>query len=332
MSQPIMGYTPPQKANWPGRDDNGTMERFHEHIQCVHWSELTQLSNDRKTIAFIGFACDEGVKRNQGRVGAREGPAALRFALANYPIHDNAWDVRLMDLGDIVCDANSTLEKAQAMLAQLISDIQQRGFFPVVLGGGHETAWGHYNGLVPAIGDHNFAIVNFDAHFDMRAVLADGQGTSGTSFLQIAQDRQKRFLPFSYYCVGIQKSSNTPTLFQTAKTWGVEYITWDEINDFAHRSEEFLAQIIERHDQLYLTLCLDVFSSSVAPGVSAISPNGLLPSQVIPLIRQLARSGKVIALDVVELAPSLDFHGMTAKLGAFCIVEFIYAQKLMSAT
>ena len=43
----------------------------------------------------IGFPCDEGVRRNGGRVGAAAGPAALRAALANLPLLDEAEHPRL---------------------------------------------------------------------------------------------------------------------------------------------------------------------------------------------------------------------------------------------
>jgi formiminoglutamase len=298
-------------------------ERFYQSVQSVDWKDFASLTLSKSTVVFLGFACDEGVKRNHGRVGAKLGPSALRSALANYPLHDKANQSELIDLGDIPCD-NEDLEASQRTLANRVSEVVKKGAFSLVLGGGHETAWGHYNGFQSYLNNHKFAILNFDAHFDMRPLLSDGKGSSGTSFLQIANDRAEKNLPFAYYCVGIQKSANTQSLFQTAKHWDVNYITCDEVYDFPHQAVRFVNDVIAKHDIIYVSICLDAFSSSVAPGVSAALPNGLLPSQVVPLLRLLAKSGKVIALDIVELAPPLDVNGMTAKLGAFCLAEFLY--------
>jgi formiminoglutamase len=311
------------KDVWQGRVDNDQKERFHQVVEFINPKDLSKRSFPKNTIAFIGFACDVGVKRNHGRVGAKEGPDALRKALSNYPLHDNARNTIFIDLGNVISKGKA-LEASQKNLADLIREVVAKKIFPIVLGGGHETAWGHYQGLTAALQDPNFAIVNVDAHFDMRPLSKKGEGSSGTPFLQIAEDRKKHQLPFHYYCIGIQKSANTASLFDTAKQWDVRYITCEEIHDFPHQLDQLIKEVIAKHDKIYLTLCLDAFSSSVAPGVSAVSPNGLLPSQVIPSIRKLAQSGKVIGLDIVELAPRLDHHEMTAKLGAFCLVEFIY--------
>lgn len=316
-------YLTPNVSCWQGRKDNENIERFFQTVQLMNWNDFNTKTLPKYTVVFLGFACDEGVKRNQGRLGAKLGPDALRKALSNYPLHDRSNEFLFIDIGTITCE-DSHLEKSQQALADLITDILKKGAFPIVLGGGHETAWGHYKGMAPFLENQKFAILNFDAHFDMRPVLSDGEGSSGTSFLQIAKDRTERNLPFSYYCIGIQKSSNTQSLFHTAAEWDVNYISCDDVYSFPHQVDAFVKNIISQYDKIYVSICLDAFSSSVAPGVSAVSPNGLLPSQVIPLLRQLAQSGKVIALDIVELSPSLDINNMTAKLGAFCLAEFIY--------
>jgi len=315
-------YQRPNASCWQGRKDNENIERFFQAVKLLDGNKLDSHSFDEQTVVFIGFASDLGVKRNQGRVGASKGPDALRHALANYPLHEQATKMAFVDIGNITCSDN--LEEAQQALAAFVSEVLKRKAFPIVLGGGHETSWGHYLGLKPFIKDERFAILNFDAHFDMRPVLEDGQGSSGTAFLQIANERLERNLSFDYYCIGIQKSANTKSLFETASEWGVNYLSYDEISDFPHHATSFVQSILTKYDQIYVTLCLDVFATNVAPGVSAMSPNGLLPSQVIPLLRQLAQSGKVIAFDIVELSPPLDINGMTAKLGAYCLVEFLY--------
>lgn len=317
-------YSAPNQADWQGRMDNGEkLARFYQAVQCQSIEAfLTSNPLSKPTIAFLGFACDEGVRRNQGRVGAFSGPNSLRQALAQLPMHEEARHFQYIDVGNIQC-LNGDLEIAQHHLGEAVKALMQNKAFPLVLGGGHETAWGHYLGFCEQIKSERLAIINFDAHFDMRA-QSNNLGSSGTPFLQIAEHRQQQLLPFDYYCLGIKKSSNSQGLFETAKQWNVKYLSCDEMHDSSEHSTQFVESIIQSHDVIYVSVCLDVFAAPFAPGVSASSPYGLAPWHVLPLLRQLSASKKVIALDIVELLPQYDQHAITAKLGALCIAEFLY--------
>lgn len=88
----------------------------------------------------MGFACDEGVKRNAGRPGAAGAPDALRKALANMASHQG--HERLVDLGNWVAPTPD-LEGAQQALRDAVSRCLRAGMRTLVLGGGHETAFGH---------------------------------------------------------------------------------------------------------------------------------------------------------------------------------------------
>lgn len=207
----ISNYTPPQQTNWRGRSDSKPNERFFQCITCIDLQKQTLQQQD-STFAILGFCSDVGIQRNLGRLGAKEGPQALRQALAQLPMH-SANKVNIHDLGDIVCVKND-LETAQADLGALINNLLQHHYSPIVLGGGHETAWGHYQGIAAAYPQINLGIINFDAHFDLRPLLKNDQGSSGTPFFQIANARKKNHLPFDYFVIGIQEAANTKSLLQ----------------------------------------------------------------------------------------------------------------------
>ncbi|KPC99632.1 Formimidoylglutamase [Geobacillus sp. BCO2] len=103
-----------------------------------------------RAAAFIGFACDEGVRRNQGRQGAKEAPAAVKAALARLPWHLPE-GAAAYDAGDVVC-VDGHLEQSQAELGIAIARLLQHNMAPIVIGGGHETAYGHYLGVREALG------------------------------------------------------------------------------------------------------------------------------------------------------------------------------------
>ncbi len=203
-----------KREDWQGRADaidGESGRRWHQAVQPLEGAA-------RAGVALLGFASDEGVARNQGRAGASEGPRALRRALSPLAFHA-ARGTPLYDAGDIACREHD-LEGAQRALGARVEALLDHGHFPVLLGGGHEIAWGSFQGASAALARDGrlprFGIVNFDAHFDLRR----GPATSGTPFLQIREALAARGLPLHYLCLGISRASNTPALFCTAQECG----------------------------------------------------------------------------------------------------------------
>ena len=67
---------------WQGRidaEETGPSPRWHQRVQPF-------AATSQGGVALIGFAVDEGVRRNAGRVGAAHGPDVARKALANLPV------------------------------------------------------------------------------------------------------------------------------------------------------------------------------------------------------------------------------------------------------
>ncbi len=300
-------YQPPNRADWQGRTD---APRFHTTIQLADLNE--DFPYQIEGFALVGFACDEGIKRNLGRPGAAEGPQAIRRALAKLPIHHSSL---LWDVGTVTCfDGN--LEEAQQALSQIVSSLLSRHLIPIVLGGGHEVAWGSFQGIFAALPHQQVSIVNFDAHYDLRP-LVDGKGNSGTSFTQIAHFLHAQRKPFDYTCIGIQRLGNSASLFEQAQKLNVTTLFADEFHEGgAEKAECLIEEIITRSEKIYVSLCLDVIAAPFAPGVSAPQPLGVLPWHLLPLLRRLAESNKIVCFDIAELSPSHDRDNLTAQLAA----------------
>lgn len=323
-------YRPGSAQNWQGRTDS-TVDfdgfRWHQWVHPLNLAELpAAFPEETLGIAFIGFCCDEGVRRNLGRPGAAKGPAGIRRELSNLP----CWftpSLRLYDAGDINCE-DGDLESAQAALSAAVSQLLDSGLFPIVLGGGHELALGHYRGIRdhllksrpnPAIG-----IVNFDAHLDMRPY--DAGGSSGTMFRQIADECRHRQFPYSYLCIGAQQVGNTVGLFRTARELGASFLLSRDLQEaMPWQAVERIEDVIKQNDAVYVTICADVFSSAFAPGVSATQPLGLEPELVLKLLKLLFRSGKVMGFDIAEVAPRFDQDNTTANLAKVLIFSVVNA-------
>ena len=314
-------YQPPDASLWQGRVDSPPRACFFQVIQLIDLQTQQIEFFPEPCFGFIGFCCDEGIRRNGGRLGAVQGPNAIRTVLSKLALHRHCF---LIDVGDIHC-RNTHLESAQAALGEVVSYLLKHKVTPIVLGGGHELAWGHYQGIEKIYPRETLGIVNFDAHFDMRPLLQNNQGSSGTPFLQIAEAHQQKKRQFHYHCIGIQPASNTKLLFEIAKKYGVKTILADECaRGDVQKCKNLIHHVIEQNQILYVSLCLDAFSAAYAPGVSAPQALGLIPSDIIPLLHALSTSGKVVSYDIAELSPKYDIDNRTAKLAAHFIYEIMH--------
>lgn len=293
---------------WHGRidaEDSGITTRWHQHVQPF-------AADSRGGVVLLGFASDEGVRRNGGRPGAAQGPTALRGALANLPV---LGEPALFDAGDVACE-DGELDGAQAALAARVAQALEQGNLPLVLGGGHEVAWGSFQGLLQARPDlQRVLVVNLDAHFDLREAR---QGNSGTPFLQIQQGCAAQGRPFDYRVFGISRFANTQALFDRALALGVRHWLDEALqsHEGLRAAQAELARDLAACDAVYLTLCLDVLPAPLAPGVSAPAPLGLPLAHVEALVEQVMASGRVALADIAELNPVLDRDGLTAKVAA----------------
>ena len=144
----MINYQQAQNMYWKGRQSKSSIinEYWHQDIVLGNIDSLkNKLKNKEKSdIALIGYACDEGVHRNFGRIGTKQGPNALRERLAKLPIHYNSKQVT--DFGDIIC-INRNMEDCQKRFSEVISQLLRLSIFPMAIGGGHDIAYGHFMGI-----------------------------------------------------------------------------------------------------------------------------------------------------------------------------------------
>jgi formiminoglutamase len=287
---------------WTGRVDEA------EGPRALRWHQMVKplVAGSPPGIALIGFACDEGVRRNRGRVGAKDGPTAIRSALANFAWHQ---DRPVYDAGDVHCD-NGDMEGAQSRLAEVVAAAIRVGHRPLVLGGGHETTWGTFQGIVVARPEATVGVINIDAHLDLRA---DEPGNSGTSFHQIARWCAANNRPFLYQPVGIAAASNTRALFDRAEELGVVWTPDYECHAGTRAYERVDPQ---GADAIHLSIDLDVLPASVMPAVSSPASGGIPLGAVEALTGVILDTGKVLAVDVVELNPAFDHDTRGARVAA----------------
>lgn len=287
---------------WSGREDTEDGPRA---LRMYHLAGQPDAD-----VAILGFCCDAGVRRNQGQPGAALGPAAIRHALAN--LATSPGHRAFHDAGDILVTGDDP-EPGQQMLAEHVARLFRDHKRILVMGGGHETAFGTWSGLRRARPDDRIGIINIDAHLDLRGIGPAGP-SSGTPFWQIQQAEPENF---RYAVLGVAEEGNTPALFQRAQHWGVQIVPDHQLQTTPEAGFTAIDQICAASDAIYLTIDLDALPGALAPGVSAPAARGIPLHVVEGLINRVQESGKLVIADIVELCPPRDATGLTARCAAY---------------
>jgi formiminoglutamase len=270
------------------------------------WLRGSALASDT-LVALLGFPSDEGVRRNGGRPGAAGGPAAIREALvkmtpdARHPDPFISLLERTADLGDV--EVTGDVEADQAHLGERAGELLAAGVVPIILGGGHETAFGHFLGYVAA--GQPVRALNWDAHADVRP-LRDGAAHSGSPFRQMLDHP-------SGLCAGYTVAGLLPWRVAAAHAAVPDRVVWAPDLDAA-RAE---AEVAALDGPTLATFDLDAVDA--APGVSAPGVGGLAVAVWLAAAEACGRSPHVRSVDVVELNPLRDRDGRTAVLAALTV-------------
>jgi formiminoglutamase len=285
------------------------------------WKGDARALQPRRAV-LIGFPQDEGVRRNGGRIGAAEAPAAIRHWLYWLTPYDPAAGtdlaaVKPLDLGNVRVTAD--LERSQDDLATVVAAVLRFGAYPIIVGGGHETAFGHFLGYVAA--GRKVAIVNIDAHLDVRPCLESG-GHSGSPFRQALEHPTDPLA--RYICLGAQPHATAQEHARYVQERGGRIVWRDAASgELPARLEEACRWASEHQCQVYVSLDADVVRAADVPGVSAPNAAGLRGTNVLAAVRRAGASARVKSFDVVEINPRFDHDDRSARWAALAVWQFL---------
>ncbi|MGI3186217.1 agmatinase [Nioella aestuarii] len=273
-------------------------------------------------VAILGAPFDFGT---QWRPGARFGPRSIREASTLFSFgHAGAYDhedgvtylgagTRIVDLGDADIVHTDT-EKSHANIEAGVRAILARGALPVVLGGDHSIN-------IPCVrafdGHGPIHIVQIDAHLDFVDERHGVRHGHGNPMRRAAEQDHVTGLTQ----LGIRNVSSTAKEgYEDAARMGSDILSVRQMR--ALGTEAVLARIPAEVD-IYLTIDIDGFDPSIAPGTGTPSHGGFLYYEVLELLAALAKRQRIVGVDLVEVAPAYDHTDTTSILAAQLLLNLI---------
>ena len=290
---------------------------FGKRPVCLDWERL------EADVAVLGVPFDMGT---QYRSGARFGPRAIREASTLFSFgHDGAYDheddatflplddVRIVDVGDADIVHTDTA-KSHANAEQAVRKILERGAMPLVLGGDHAVNIP----CIRAFSEHGpIHLVQIDAHLDFVDVRHGVREGHGNPMRRAAE--QPHVTGLSQ--IGIRNVSSTARDgYEDARKRGSSILS---VRQARRLGTQGVLDGIPRGARYYVTIDIDGFDPSIAPGTGTPSHGGFLYYEVMELLQGLAKQGDVVGIDLVEVAPAYDPSGVTGFLAAQVLLNFL---------
>src|SRR6516164_2850446 len=278
---------------------------------------------DGCAIGLLGLPDDTGVKLNGGRPGAALGPAAFRNALAAF---GTAWDgrdgrqlaARVFDAGDIeparAGDAQA-LEETHARVERAVSELHGLGLITVCVGGGHDLTLPAVSALARHAGGPVGGI-SLDAHLDVRERVG-----SGMAFRRLIDGGSLAPRWFAEIGLGRFVNDEADLLWLTDK--GATLVSAEAVLAGEMPFDRLFGIALAHAPAAFVSVDLDGLDASVAPGVSAPNPMGLLTRHAATLCQAAGAAAGVRHFDLMELSPPHDEAGRTARVAAFLLLSFL---------
>ena len=250
------------------------------------------------------------------RSGSRFGPAALREASLNIETYSlrsgvDLEDFGMADLGDVhvVSEPSEMVERVRLV----VKDVIEAGKVPILLGGEHLITLGAVKAL-----SSDTALVNFDAHLDLRERYLGEEYSHATFMRKVAE----LLPPGNILYVGTRAVSREELEF--SKSRGLTYLNVTELRDLGPtRAADNLRRKLEEFKRTYVTVDADVFDPAYAPAVGNPEADGLSADMVLNVVSRIC-GDRIVGIDLVEVTPQYD-TGITAALGARVIFEAVCA-------
>ena len=283
---------------------------------------VTDWSQINADVAVLGAPFDFGT---QWRAGARFGPRGIRDASTLFSFgHSGAYDheddvtylsedVKIVDIGDADIIHTDTIE-SHKNIEKGVRSILKAGALPVVLGGDHSVNIPCVNAFS---GSGPIHILQIDAHLDF---VDERHGVKYGHGNPMRRAAEKSYVT-GLTQVGIRNVSSTSKEgYEDAKAMNSDILSVRQTRKIGPKN---LVGRIPKDSNVYITIDIDAFCPSIAPGTGTPSQGGFLYYEVLEILQHLSKQNKVVGIDLVEVAPDYDHSGSTTILAAQILLNFL---------
>jgi arginase len=292
-------------------------------------------------IAILGAPLDLG----QDRRGVDMGPSAVRVAGLNARLVSLGYEVT--DLGNIPVEQAEAANPGEAhakyleQIATACLSLGERvhralagGFLPLVLGGDHSVAVGSVAGVAKAFRERgeNIGLIWLDAHADMNTPESSPSGNihgmplacltgAGPRELTELLGPSPKVQPRNAVIVGLRDVDQTEKAHVHQS--GVRAFTMRDIDERGMRAvmEDAIRIATNGTAGFHLSLDMDFVDPADAPGVGTPVRGGATYREAHLAMEMICDSGKMIAMEVVEVNPVIDESNRTAGLAVELIMS-----------
>lgn len=250
------------------------------------------------------------------RPGARFGSAAIRhesYGLETYsPYLDrDLEDINVYDAGDLELPMGSA-EKALNDISTMTAEILDDGKLPLMMGGEHLVTLGAFREVLQRYPDVH--IIHFDAHADLRDQYLDVRLSHACVMRRchdlIGDGRIHQF--------GIRSGERAEFDFARAGHTDFHPFTFDGLDGV-------VAELASSQVPVYFTIDLDVLDPSVFPGTGTPEAGGVSFDELRKALTKVCQQLNIVAMDVTELAPTLDPSGVSTAVAGKVVRELLLA-------
>lgn len=313
--------------------------KLAEHISLLPdfgniYEELLKLD---VTYVVFGIKEDVGVFANFGKSGTYNAWDAAINVLLNTQSNRQTYAKHILILGHLefesyqnkvndldqskkknIAKARKLVSKIDESVTYLVSQIVGAGKIPIIIGGGHNNAYGNIKGTSLAL-KKPINVINFDAHHDFRAEEGRHSG-NGFSYAFTEGFLKK------YFIFGLHENYTSETIFKTlAKLKAIKYNTFESMKvrqDSTFHTEMDLAKNHISSKPFGLEIDCDAIQNIPS---SAMTPSGFSVNEARAFVHHFGSLEHVSYLHICEAAPTPDTASQVGKLISYLITDFIRA-------
>jgi formiminoglutamase len=258
----------------------------------------------------IGSPQDKGVKRNKGRIGAKEGPREIREELYKLVSNEKLKTLNIFDIGNI--KIYPTLEETHIVQEKVVHKLLRDGKEVIALGGGNDISYPDCKAL--SLYNRNLLALNIDSHPDVRFDIPRNSGTPYRMLLE-----ENLIDGENFYEIGLKPFSFPPVYEKYLKEKNVPVYTLDDVREIGIGKlfNNILSE--NKSEVIFWGFDMDSVRSLEAPGVSAPSPHGFTSDEAVEIAKIAGSEARTKVFEISEVNPAYDIDRRTSKLAAIMI-------------